>query len=299
MGRHIKFNYDASGLLTSITQIWNQGQPNQTNHKWAEFSFTDTTIQTNFPNLAVYGPANNTTIKTLSKVTLADDSHFDFSYTSWGQVWKVAYIASDNVNHVLNYRVYNLAGSPLQTSSAQADCPRFTQRRDWVKYWNGDTDGTVSSNEEAVTSFSGPVNDTWTMPGESQAVSGKRTDITLPDGTVNKSYFVDASGTARWSRGLPALVETSVGPNWQRRAKTTWTQDNTSVDYPLNPRVIETNVYDPAGNRARTEINYEQFTFANNLSCSLSKDLKEYAEDATSPTHHADELQHSRELHRP
>jgi len=279
LGRQIKFNYDGTGLLTSITQTWNQGQPNQTDHRWAEFSYTDTTIQTNFPNLTVYGPANNT-IKTLSKVTLADDSHFDFSYTSWGQVWKVAYIASDNVNHVLNYHAYNLPGSPLQTSSAQADCPRFSERRDWVKYWNGDVDGTMATNEEAVTSFSGPVNDTWTMPGDSQSVSGKRAQVTLPDGTVNKIYFVDASGTPRWSRGLSALVETSTAAGWQRRVKTTWTQDNTSVDYLLNPRVVETNVYDPSNNRARTEIIYQQFTFANNLSCWLPRDFLEYAANA-------------------
>jgi len=281
LGRQIKFNYDGTGLLTSITQTWNQGQPNQTEHPWAEFAYTDTTIQTNFSGLTVSGPANNTTIKTLSKVTLADDSHFDFSYTSWGQVWKVAYIASDNVNHVLNYRAYNLPGSPLQTTSAQTDCPRFTERRDWVKYWNGDTDGTIASNEEAVTSFSGPVADTWTLPGDSQSTSGKRTQVTLPDGTVNKIYFVDATGTPKWSRGLSVLTETSSGGNWQRKVKTTWTQDNTTVDYPLNPRVLETNIYDPSGNRARTQIDYQQFTFTNGTSCWLPRDFMEYAANAT------------------
>ena len=43
---------------------------------------------------------------------------------------------------------------------------------------------------------------------------------------------------------------------------TTWTQDNTAVSYPLNPRVTETNVYDPEGNRARTQTTYQQFTYA-------------------------------------
>jgi YD repeat-containing protein len=281
LGRQIRFNYDGAGLLTSITQTWNQGQPNQTTHRWAEFTYADTTIQTNFPNLTVYGPTNNTTIKTLSKVTLADDSHFDFSYTCWGQLWKIAYVAADNANHVLNYRAYNLPGSPLQASSAQTDCPRFTQRRDWAKYWNGDTDGTIAGNEEAVTTFSGPVNDTWTMPGDSQAVSGKRADVTLPDGTVNKTYFVDQTGTPRWSRGLPALVETSSGGAWQLRVKTNWTQDNTSVNYVLNPRVVETNVYDPSGNRARTEITYQQFLLGSNLSCWLPYHLLEYTANAT------------------
>lgn len=276
LGRQIKFNYDGTGLLTSITQAWSQGQ-----HQWARFTYGDTTIQTNFPGLTVNGPANNTSIKTLSKVTLADDTHFDFSYTSWGQVWKVSHIAADNVNHVLNYRAYNLPGSPLQSSTPQSDCPRFTERRDWVKYWNGDTDGTIAGNEEAVTTYSGPVSDTWTMPGDSQPLSGKRTQVTLPDGTVNKTYFVEATGTPRWSRGLPALVETLSGGTWQRKVKTTWTQDNTSVNYPVNPRVLETNVYDPSGNRARTQITYQQATFANGTSCWWPRDVLEYAANAT------------------
>jgi len=281
LGRQIKFNYDEAALLTSITQTWNQG-PDQTEHPWAEFAYTDTPIQTDFPGLTVSGPANNTTIKTLSTVTLPDDSHFDFSYTSWGQVWKVAYIASDNVNHVLNYRAYKLPGSPLQATSPQTDCPRFTERRDWVKYWNGDTDGTVASNEEAVTSFSGPSSASWTMPGESQSTSGTLTAVTLPDGTLNRMYFVGTAGTqSGWSRGLPVLVETVSGGNWQRKVKTTWTQDNPSVSYPLNPRVLETNIYDPSGNRARTQIDYQQFTFTNGTSCWLPRDLIEYGADAS------------------
>jgi hypothetical protein len=119
------------------------------------------------------------------------------------------------------------------------------------------------------------------MPGDSQPVSGKRTQETLPDGTVNTIYFVDVSGQPRWSRGLPALLETSSGGVWQSKVKTTWTQDNTSVDYPLNPRVVDTNVHDPAGNRARTAISYEQFAFTNGTSCSLPRDVSEYDANAS------------------
>ncbi|HEU4710983.1 MAG TPA: discoidin domain-containing protein [Pyrinomonadaceae bacterium] len=279
LGRQIRFNYNSNGLLTSITQTWNQGLSNQVEHPWARFTYLDTTIQTNFPGLTVNGPANNSSIKTLSSVTLADNSHYDFAHTGWGQVWKISYITADG--GVVNYRAYKLPGSPLLPTSAQADCPRFTERRDWATYWNGDVNGTISSAEDAVTAFSGPIPDTWTMPGESQPLSGRRTEVTQPDGTVNKIYFVDMAGTPRWRRGLPALVETSSGGNWQRKVKTTWTQDNTNVDYLLNPRVLETNVYDPAGNRARTAIAYQHFTFANNLSCWLPRDVFEYAADAS------------------
>jgi hypothetical protein len=80
----------------------------------------------------------------LTKVTLPDGSHSDFSYTSWGQIWKVSNFAADN--HLLNYRSYDL---PQTGGTAHTDCPRFTVRRDWAQYWNGDTEGTPAANEEA------------------------------------------------------------------------------------------------------------------------------------------------------
>src|SRR5262249_44628344 len=151
------------------------------------------TIQTSFTGLSVYGPANNSTIRTLARVTLADGSHADFSYTSWGQVWQVSNYAPDN--HLLNYRAYKLPGSPLLATSPQTDCPRFSERRDWAQYWNGDTDGIATGSEEAVTTFADPAAATWTMPdGSSQ--SGTRAKVTAPDGTASEIYFIGTAGTA-------------------------------------------------------------------------------------------------------
>ncbi len=123
-------------------------------------------------------------------------------------------------------------------------------RKDWAKYWNGDTDGTTAANEEATTSFIVPASDNWVMPGpESTQLSGVRAQVTTPDGTINKLYFVGSAGSQTgWSRGLPILVDTVSGGVPQRRTATTWTQDDTSVSYPLNPRVLETNIYDAVGN---------------------------------------------------
>jgi hypothetical protein len=58
-----------------------------------------------------------------------------------------------------------------------------------------------------------------------------------------------------------------------------WTQDNTGVAYRLNPRVTETNVYDEAGNRRLTTMNYASF--------GLVSDVKEYDADATTVLRHA------------
>ena len=274
LGRSVKFNYDANGWLTSITQTWNA-----VTHNWATFDYGTTTVQTNFGGLSVSGPSNGSSLKTLSKVTLADGSHFDFSWTSWGQVWKVSSFAADN--HLLNYRSYNLP----QTSDPQtpySDCPRFTERRDWAQYWNDDTDGIVASNEEVRTTFVPPVSDSWTMP-DNTSQTGMRAQVTAPDDTSNKIYFIGAAGTASgWQRGLPALVNTyDSGGVLRRQVMTTWTQDNTSVSYLLNPRVTETNTYDPEGNRARVQLTYEQVTFTNGTSCQLPRDVYEYAANAT------------------
>ena len=122
------------------------------------------------------------------------------------------------------------------------------------------------------------------MPGEITTRTGLRAQVTAPDLTSNKIYFIDpdATATADWQRGLPALVNTyDSSGTLQRQVKTTWTQDNTSVSFIVNPRVLETNTYDPAGNHARVQFTYQQQTLGSGASCHLPRDVYEYAADAT------------------
>src|SRR5262245_37852771 len=157
--RTINFNYSANSL-SSITQTWTvDGSP--VTHTWASFAYRnpDLTIQTNFTGLTNVGPQNGSTLKVLSQVTLNDGSSFTFDYTSWGQVWKISNFATDG--HLRNYRSYNL---PLDQTIAQTDCPRFTERRDWARNWNGDTNGVPATNEETITGFAAPSATSWTMP---------------------------------------------------------------------------------------------------------------------------------------
>jgi len=162
-----------------------------------------------------------------------------------------------------------------------SDCPRFTERRDWAQYWNGDTNGTPTQIEEALTQFEIPVSASWTMPNNA-AASGVRAQVTTPDGTSNKVYFIGSPG---WQRGLTALVDTYASGNSTpvRRSMTTWTQDNTTVSYPLNPRVTAINVYDDSGNRSHSETTYDQFTFTNGTNVYLAKDTFEFANDEVPP----------------
>ena len=270
LARTIKFNYDSNGLST-ITQTWTINGAAQT-HTWASFSYANQAIQTNFQGLSVIGPQNGTTIHALTQLTLADGSHLNFDYTSWGQVWKISQYTGETSAHLLNYRSYNL---PLTGSTAQADCPRFTQRRDWAENWNRDTNGNA---QEVNTSFVEP--SSATIPGTSQ--TGTLTQVTLPDYTYHRIYFGSVSGSPTWQNGLPLLTETyDAGNIKQRWVATSWTQDDTNVAYPLNPRATETNIYDPAGNHARTRVDYATFNLSDGTSCRYPQDIFEYQADAT------------------
>src|SRR5207253_5335880 len=149
LGRSIGFTYGSDGGLSLINQtLINNGDAEE--HVLARFTYADKTIQTNFPGLTVNGPS---TIHALTEVRLPDESHYNFDYTSWGQVWKISEYAFDN--HLLNYRYYNL---PQDANTALTDCPRFTSRRDWAENWNRDTNGNA---QEVLTTFAVPTNITW------------------------------------------------------------------------------------------------------------------------------------------
>jgi YD repeat-containing protein len=264
LARTIKFNYDA-GYLSSITQTWGAGAQ-AAPHYWARFTYADKPFQTNFRNLTVVSPPNNS-LHLLTQVKFADDSHYDFDYTTWGQVWQISNYADASFNHRLNYRSYNL---PQDKSTGQDDCPRFTERRDWAENWNrggslGAAKLPAGPEREVITRYSISPNETWAVPNAASQ-TGTRTEVIVADGTAEQTtqriYFEGKAGTPNgWRRGLASLVETFDSSNaLQKQSVTTWTQDNTAVSYPLNPRVTETNVHDyPTGARRRTTIEYGNY----------------------------------------
>ena len=279
--RQIKFNYDGSNYLTSITQSWTINGQAQT-HNWAVFTYRNPnlTIQTNFSNLTVLGPSS---IKVLEKITLADGSFYKFDYTSWGQVSTISNFAIDGET-LLNYRSYNL---PVDSSTLAYDCPRFTERHDWAAYWNGDTDASASTSEEAVTTYAEPWTENWTMPDQTAASGtvaqvGQKLNATTYV-SYDKIYFIGTAGdsTTGWQRSLPALVRTYNETNQlQRQVMTKWVQDS-NASYILNPRVEEANIYDSANNHKRTSITYQTATIATGITCRLPQDISEYQANAS------------------
>lgn len=264
LGREVNFGYYPDGYLKEITQTWHRevesGSSTQTvteTHQWARFYYTDKTVSTNFSGLTVFGPANGQSIHALTKVKLADDSSFTFNYTTWGQVNQIAGYAADN--RLLNYVSLDL---PVDATTAQADCPRPTQRRDWVAYWNGDADGVGASSEEALTDY-----------GLYNFASGVA-KAEAPDHTIHQETYA----TSGWRKGLTTKADEFSADDHVHPKKwtvLTWTQDDELLPYQQNPRVRETNVYDSKENgtddprnHRRTEVVYTSF--------GLPQDVKEY-----------------------
>ena len=273
LGRTVTFDYDSFQNLQSITQTWKReteadpNPPDET-HVWATFGFGEPlTLGTNqqlFGNLVIVGTQGGTQIPVLRQVGLADGTFYKFHYTHYGQVWKVEHHAADSTTlepHVLSYTAYNLPGSPIGASAAQEDAPRFTEARAWAEYAVNDQ----QQSQEALTTYS-----TW-------AANLASCDITAPDGLTvfREIYATSADG---WKKGLITRSEVRHAGVPKKWTTLTWTQDDTTVSYRLNPRVTETLVEDAEQNKRRTTVSYAPVS-----EFSLPREVVEYKDDTTTP----------------
>lgn len=246
LGRVINFNYSTDQNLSTITQTWkrdgSQGQVTET-HTWATFNYDSLYMVPNFSGLYVNGPYYSYQT-VLTSVTIGDGTAYGFDYTQFGQVWKIRSLRADA--SLQNYVAYNLPGSSYLASSTQPDCPRFSERHEWADTWNG--------NNEVITSYSVAGDGSWSQE-------------TQPDGTIYKEYFY----TSGWQNGLTYQTEVWSGGVRKKWTTIAWTQDDPNLSYQTNPRPSEMNVYDEAGNRRRTTIDYTSY--------SLPSNVREYATD--------------------
>lgn len=237
LARVISFNYDGNANLLSISQSWNGNT-----HNWATFGWSTHTMQSSFSGLSVVGAPNGTAIPVITQVGLHDGSYFTFDYTNSLQASIMRRYTSDQVQR---------SSTAFDYDGAASECPRLTASRVSAHNWTG-INGVPA---EVVTQY---------------GVEGSACVMTAPDGTIYKEFY----GTG-WQKGLTTLSEVWSGGIRQKWTTTAWTQDNTTVNYQLNPRVTETNVYDATGNRRRTTIDYHP-------SFGLPSMVTEYAADATS-----------------
>ncbi|MFN7950045.1 MAG: hypothetical protein U0Z53_32160, partial [Blastocatellia bacterium] len=249
LGRVINFNYQNQRLL-SITQEWH-GQT----HTWAQFDYPaagqEHPMTPNFGSLLVDGPGGGQRIPVITRVITGDGARHTFVYNEWGQakeIWR--YGEADNQRAALVYAFPS-------NSAPQTDCPRFTQRNDGIAGWAGQSYVNGIGWVSSYFSFD---------PNESYG------EVTTPDGVTHKEFFSTTGGT----RGLPSTMEDWFGGVKRKWTTTVWASDS-ATSPPLRPRVTELNVYDEAGNRRRTTIEYTTLAATVKLPCIV----REYNADAT------------------
>ncbi len=243
LNRVVNFIYDGNNNLQFIRQTWASGT-----HDWATFYYGEVFVQPGFGGgLLVNGP-NGNTVTVLTQVNLDDGSYLTFNYNSlFGQVSGVNHYAPDN--HLLAYTKYNVS-----SATGQTECPRFTERRDWARYWNGDNDDVPATSEEAVTSYA-----------VDPSGAGAWSKVTMPDLSIYKEFYA----TSGWQTGLTTTTKNYVdaaaeqADTAKKWTTINWTQDDTNLTYQKNPRVSETNIYDAEGNRKRTTIDYTSYSLPN------------------------------------
>lgn len=248
LGRVVTFNYDSNANLASIVQMWN-GQ----SHTWATFHFDPMTIQPNFSSVSLSGVANGQSVSMLTMIGLGDSSYYKFVYTNWnsGQVARVTHYASDSNPVSDNHERLHIAFDYL----APDDPTRLTAMRMAAENWTG-INGLPS---EVTTSYG--------FDG------GSACWMITPDNTVYKEFY--GSG---WQKRLSIRSEVWTGDGSEQKWTTTnWSHDGTSnASFPTNPRATETNVYDAAGNRRRTTVDYYPAFGLPNL-------VTEYGSDGSTP----------------
>jgi hypothetical protein len=159
-------------------------------------------------------------------------------------------------NHKLNHISFT-----IDTANPQTDCPRFTESKVNAEYWNLNSS---QQPQDVTTSYSFQDNQSYPINGVNES-NLRIISITSPDGTVDKVY----SKMSDWNESFPLLSESYSSDNLttpKRWVTNSYTQDDTSKSYIVNPRITETKVQDSA-NTKRTSISYHLQTG----SCTVSQ----------------------------
>lgn len=274
LGRVINVVYDEYGRVWKIQQTWKgtNGSGSDTTHTYATLTYTTKTVATSW-GVSFYGPPNDTAVTVLDKVIYADGSATKFDYNGYIQVKKVTNIAADTTTN-LNYVETDLAN----VSGSQSDVPRVGETRNWAKDFNV-ISGTATA---VVVTNSAPTSATYTIDGVT--ATGTKIDVGVtghPDSLFTR-YWFHSSG---YKKGLPIGTEdcvssTCTGTDRKRWTSTDWTQDNTSVSYIVNPRVIGSKVGDTS-NTKKSEIEYWLYENTTVAVSGLVKESRIYDTDGT------------------
>jgi RHS repeat-associated protein len=239
LGRIIHVHYDNYSNVDYIYQTWTvNGVPQ--NHVWATFGWETKSFTPSFSG-GVIPIGSYTNIPMLTQVGLADGSYYKFEYNNFAQANAIRRYTSDGSPGTSDDVQRSYITYDYDTSLA--DCPRISASHVTAENWHGNVQ----------TMF--------------EDLSGGWHRMTMPDGT----QYTEQYQLFGYQRGLVTTSEVwgkddpaSQSSQFKKQKWTTinWTQENPSLPYQMNPRVIETIVDDAGGNHRRTTIDYSVPAYA-------------------------------------
>ncbi|MEZ5306564.1 MAG: VCBS repeat-containing protein [Pyrinomonadaceae bacterium] len=259
LGRVVNVNYDSALRPVSVTQQWRDqnGSGSPVTRTYAEFEYSQTAVDPSFDqSLGVFGPDGGTLLTVLSKVTYGTSSSntgsTSFEYNSFGQVSKITNRAGDG--HILSYSRTNLE----TPGTGLMDVPKLSETRNWTENFNLDQNG---SEQETV--FRNTIATGAAIPAAGGGGTGTKIEAWM-EGHPTSNRSVSYVGGSGWMESLPILSEDWAddggGLERKRWSATQWTQDDTNLSRPDNPRATVSRIGDDDnGYVRRTETTYRLY----------------------------------------
>ncbi|MEZ5305925.1 MAG: FG-GAP-like repeat-containing protein [Pyrinomonadaceae bacterium] len=259
LGRVVSVSYDSALRPVSVTQQWRDqnGSGSPVTRTYAEFEYSQTAVDPSFDqSLGVFGPDGGTLLTVLSKVTYGTSSSntgsTSFEYNSFGQVSKITNRAGDG--HILSYSRTNLE----TPGTGLMDVPKLSETRNWTENFNLDQNG---SEQETV--FRNTIATGAAIPAAGGGGTGTRIEAWM-EGHPTSNRSISYVGGSGWMESLPILSEDWAddggGLERKRWSATQWTQDDTNLSRPDNPRATVSRIGDDDnGYVRRTETTYRLY----------------------------------------
>ncbi|MEZ5306360.1 MAG: FG-GAP-like repeat-containing protein [Pyrinomonadaceae bacterium] len=259
LGRVVSVGYDSALRPVSVTQQWRDqnGSGSPVTRTYAEFEYSQTAVDPSFDqSLGVFGPDGGTLLTVLSKVTYGTSSSntgsTSFEYNSFGQVSKITNRAGDG--HILSYSRTNLE----TPGTGLMDVPKLSETRNWTENFNLDQNG---SEQETV--FRNTIATGAAIPAAGGGGTGTKIEAWM-EGHPTSNRSISYVGGSGWMESLPILSEDWAddggGLERKRWSATQWTQDDTNLSRPDNPRATVSRIGDDDnGYVRRTETTYRLY----------------------------------------
>ncbi|HEX8649217.1 MAG TPA: RHS repeat-associated core domain-containing protein, partial [Pyrinomonadaceae bacterium] len=248
LARYVRFNYDASGKLATITAPHYAGGADR---QVARFYYQDLTLSKSFA-AAINVTAPDTTSVIRYIYFPGTQNGYRYDYSAYGMIYNIAQQRGMTVDSTALTTTGTVTGEGQEAASTLynyptvagnlSDVPKYTRRTD---DWAGRTTASKPFYTFAVNEAQGLVT------------------VTAPDGSVSETHAIVAEG--EWNDGLVSEWVIRDGTNILTRTILTWENDASG----RNPRVQKVETINEAGQSRTTQYSYTSY---NNVSVVSERD---------------------------